>query len=410
MKPDQAGQAWLDALPDPAIAVDANGQLEWANRAAVGLFGYALEDYDGRCVFDLIHPDDLQFGLLSLTSLQNKDVGTLIEVRVRTASGWKLVELVGANHLDEPGLHCLLFTLRDLTERRRWELGRNDDSIFRAVVHNAASLLMLVDQDGTIRAVSGAISRQLGRDPESLEASDLLALVCEEDRSIARGALARCSEATTGQRQPVTVEAGLLDSTGQAVPFELTFVGLLDDPTVGGLVVSAHNITKQRAFQKALFDLARTDSLTLLPNRSAVDERLESLLSRGERVAVAFVDLDEFKPLNDRFGHHFGDQVLRAVAARLSATVRPTDLVGRYGGDEFVVIAPHVSDGIALDRRLADAMSQPLKVDGHQVTVKATVGVADSSPGDTVTEVLVRADRAMYGLKPTRDGLGAIAG
>lgn len=420
MKPDQAGQAWLDALPDPTIVIDGSARLEWANRAAARLFGYQPDDYAGRSVLDLIHPDDLQFALLSLSTVQSKDVGTLIEVRVQTATGWRLVELVGANHLESPGVGCLLMTMRDLTERRRWEVGRNDDSVFRAVVHNAASLLMLVGQDGCVRAVSGAISRLLGRDPESLEGVALLALVSEADRPVIEAAMAGAAMAgaamagagpqTAGRREPITVEAGLLDGSGAEVPFELTFVGLAGDPTVDGVVVSAHNITKLRAFQKALTDMARTDPLTLLPNRSVVDERLEQVLSARTPVAVAFVDLDDFKPLNDRFGHHFGDQVLKAVAARLSSTVRPTDLVARYGGDEFVVVAEELAACGGLDRRLTEAMSQPVRVNDREVLIKASVGVTSTRPNDTVTEVLIRADRAMYGLKSGRTSLGAVPG
>lgn len=402
MKPDQAGQAWLDALPDVTVAIDGEGRLEWANRAAIEMFGRPLEEYTGQSVLDLIHPDDLHFCLMSIESLQAKSVGTYIEVRVDTPYGWRLVELVGANRLGHPAIDCLLLTMRDLTEKRRWEVGRNDDAMFRAVVHHAASLLVLVGGDGSLRAVSGGVTRLLGRDPEDLEGVGLAHLVCPEDRLALQMAIETCRSGLPGANEPVTVEAGLLDGDGRTVPFELTLVDMTDDPTVDGIIVSAHNITKLRAFQRALADLARKDPLTLLPNRGAVDERLEALLVQRVTVAVAFVDLDGFKALNDRYGHHFGDLVLRAVAARLSSSVRPSDLVARYGGDEFVVIAADSAGGSRLDERLVAAMSEPVKAGDREVLVRASVGVAYTRPGDTVTDVLVRADRAMYGLKGAR--------
>ncbi len=181
MKPDRAGRAWLDALPDAVLAMDGLGRLEWANRAATIMFGRPVSAYAGRSVLDLIHPDDLPFALLSLESIQGKEVGSLIEVRVETSTGWRLVEVVGSNRIGVPGVECLIVTLRDLTDKRRWEVGRSDDAMFRAVVHNAASLLMLVGADGLIRAVSGAVTRLLGRDPEALEGTLLIDLVQPAD-------------------------------------------------------------------------------------------------------------------------------------------------------------------------------------------------------------------------------------
>lgn len=387
------------------IAIDGDGRLEWANQAAVDFFGWRLSDFVGRSVLDLIHPDDLHFALMSLDSIQSKDVGTLIEVRVETASGWKLVECIGANRLGQRSVDTIIIALRDLTLRRRWEVAQGDDAIFRTVVHNAASLLMLVRADGVIRSISGAVTRLLGRDPEELEGTNLQDLICLEDRRGFHRAVHECQAVPSGDQEPVTVEAGLLDGNGRTVPFELTLVDMAQDPTVDGIVVSAHNITKLRSFQKALADLARKDPLTMLPNRTAVDDRLETILGERQSVAVAFVDLNGFKALNDRHGHHFGDLVLRAVAERLLTTVRTSDLVARYGGDEFVVIAEDLDldSGVRIDRRLLAAMAAPLVVGDREVVVEASVGVTYTEPGDTVTSVLVRADQAMYGTKPRHE-------
>ena len=107
MTPDRAGQVWLDALPDATVGLDEHGVLEWANEAAVRLFGWSAEDYVGRQVFELVHPADLDFVVLSFASVQAKEVGTYIEVRVKTATGWKLLEVIGANRLGQADLDCL---------------------------------------------------------------------------------------------------------------------------------------------------------------------------------------------------------------------------------------------------------------------------------------------------------------
>ena len=386
---------WLDALPDPTVGVDSEGRLKWANRAAVDHFGWDLEEWLGRSALDLLHPDDISFALLSLQSIQSKVVGTPIEVRIRTLSGWRLVEVVGANRLGQDEVDCVVLTMRDLTQRRRWELGQGDDAVFRSVVHNSASLLMLARADGTIGTVSGAVTRLLGLDPEALEGRPLLDLACSEDRSRLADALEICRN-----HDPITIEVGLLAAGPRVVPFELTLVDLVDDPTVTGVVVSGHNITKLRLAQRALAELALKDPLTLLANRTVVDERLDDLLSRGIRVSVAFVDLDNFKSLNDRHGHLIGDRVLREVADRLSSAVRPDDLVARYGGDEFVVVATTgPPGGERLGERLLAAVCGPLEANDLRVDISASIGVVHSVPGDRPEDVLRRADRSMYSSK-----------
>ncbi|MDE3205568.1 MAG: diguanylate cyclase [Acidobacteriota bacterium] len=402
MRPIRAGKSWLDALPDPLVAIDGQGRLEWANRRAAAMFGQPRSTSIGRSVLDLVHPEDLHLALLTLDSLQSEDVSPLIEVRVQAPGGWRLLEATGANCLGVPGVDCLIVTLRDLTQRRRWEVGGNDDARFRAVVSNAPSALVLLGRDGTIQATSAAVTRLLGYHPAALEGTHLLDLVQPSDVQKVSDALSVCVSVPAGDQEPVTVEAGLLDTDGRPMPFALALADMTDDPTVPGIVVSAHNITKLRAYQNALADLALKDPLTGLANRAAVDSRLQSLLDHQRPTAVAFIDLDGFKGLNDRYGHHFGDEVLRAVAQRLSDTVRPSDLVGRYGGDEFVVIAPEVGDEARLDRRLIEAMSHSVRVGERDTVIRASIGFTFTETGDTISSVLIRADRAMYGLKGNR--------
>lgn len=389
--------AVLRGLPDAVVVLHGDGRLLWANDAAERLFGVAPASLAGTDAMTFVHPDDLQLAAMSLASVQDKSVGTPIEVRVRTATGWRLVEVVGANLLSDPDVGGLVLSLRDLTDRRRWEVAGGDDTRFRSLVHNAASILFLLDVEGRVDSVSAAISRLLAHDQEQVEGRPLAELVVERDRADVEAALARAL-AGPDWGAPTAVEVELRRGDGgEPVPFELSIVNMLEDPTVEGLVVSAHDITQLRATRAALEDLAAHDPLTGLPNRSALLDLLEARVA-DPRTAVIFVDLDGFKPINDRFGHAVGDEVLRQLAERLRSSVRAGDVVARYGGDEFVVVA-EVDDPAAvgyLTTRLVAGIERPFAVDHGVVEVSASVGLAHPLPGDTPTSLLARADAAMY--------------
>ncbi len=142
--------AWLERLvlelPDAVVVADADGNLVWGNPAAERMFGLSNADIVGMSGLELLHPEDRELAIASLDSVQGKDVGSPIELRVRTPTGWRLVELIGANLLDRPPINGLLWCVRDLTERRRWEVATNDTERFRSLVHNSASILMLLDR------------------------------------------------------------------------------------------------------------------------------------------------------------------------------------------------------------------------------------------------------------------------
>ena len=154
----------------------------------------------------------------------------------------------------------------------------------------------------------------------------------------------------------------------------------------------------------ALRARAEHDPVTGLLNRQAIEERVALALSRETQdVTVAFADLDGFKGVNDAHGHAAGDEVLAEIGRRLEAAVRNSDDVGRYGGDEFVVIAYGAGPApvLPLDRRLAHAFDQPVIFGGGVWSPKASIGQARAVPGDTVASVIGRADQSMYAMKRT---------
>jgi len=179
----------------------------------------------------------------------------------------------------------------------------------------------------------------------------------------------------------------------------------------GGAVVLLEDITERRNAEARISHLARFDELTALPNRVNFRDEIERLLKipheAGRLSALLFVDLDQFKQVNDTLGHPCGDQLLCAVADRLRAMLRPEDFVARFGGDEFVVFQQHIrsnEDAAILARRIVDHLSERYKIDNHLVEIGASVGIAMTSPGISADTLLKNADMALYRAKA--DGRG----
>jgi diguanylate cyclase (GGDEF)-like protein/PAS domain S-box-containing protein len=187
------------------------------------------------------------------------------------------------------------------------------------------------------------------------------------------------------------------------------------DPERPRLVGTMLDITERKLAEAALEHRARHDALTDLPNRVLLADRLTALLAasrRGSTSAVIFLDVDQFKVINDSLGHAAGDQLLVLLAQRLRQGVRPDDVVARFGGDEFVIVSEEVglAEATALAQRLCDSMAEPLLIDGAELVVTVSAGLAMTTAGQTAESLLRDADAAMYRAKERGRGRVEIFG
>lgn len=512
-------------LPDPVVLTGAFGEVRWLNRAAEELFGVTLGDTVGRNLLEYVHPDDVQLATLAVASVQDKVVGTLLEVRVRGIDGWCLVEVRGASLGED-----ILLAVRDITDRRRWEVAGDEVARFRALIQNGASIMMLLGRDGTIRASSAVVTRLLGHDQEVLEGQPLARMVDDRDLRVLRAAMNEVCVAGSG---PVTIDLRLLRLDGGMVPFALTFTDLLDDPTIEGIVVTGHDIsdrvaaenelreahsllattlestadgilvvdqtgqiasfnrrfaemwripdevlasrddgqalawvleqlrdpdafvakvqelyaapdahshdvlqfkdgrvferdslprriadhavgrvwsfrdiTEQERLKHELAHQALHDSLTGLANQALFRDRIDHAAARLHRheheLAVLFIDLDDFKNVNDTLGHWAGDALLVRITERLMSQLRLEDTAARLGGDEFAVLVDDLTDrdeALDIAQRIIDVLHEPVSIAAKELRITASIGIAYGEPGTNADELLRNADLAMYAAK-----------
>ncbi|HET7488400.1 MAG TPA: EAL domain-containing protein [Acidimicrobiales bacterium] len=280
---------------------------------------------------------------------------------------------------------------------------RQGEARFRSLVHNLSDVICVVDADSTIRYSTPATHRVLGFEPDDLTGTRLVDLVHPDDAPVALS-LFDDVVAVTGSIGPVPMRARRADTSW--VDVELIVDNLLGDPNVGGLVATLRDVSERKALERTLTHQAFHDGLTGLANRALFVDRVGHALRRRETdsraLAVLFLDLDDFKTVNDSLGHVVGDELLRGVAGRLDTCVRPSDTTARLGGDEFAILLEGMTvgnEGVVVARRILEALRQPFDLGGKAVEVHASIGIAPVTDNLEPEDLLRNADIAMYAAK-----------
>ncbi|HYL70047.1 MAG TPA: EAL domain-containing protein [Candidatus Dormibacteraeota bacterium] len=274
---------------------------------------------------------------------------------------------------------------------------------YASLIANASDVIMIVDAEGVLRFASPASERTLGLRPDLITGHSLPQLWAGEDSEKLRMFLAEVAATPTGTVGPVElrIERGdrrhVVESVGS---------NLSADPAVQGLALNFRDISERKALEEQLRQLAFHDPLTLLANRNLFRDRVQHALTLAQcgqsSVSVMFLDLDNFKNINDSLGHDAGDRLLQAVARRVVQTTRSSDTVARLGGDEFAVLLEGIAasgevEGLA-DALIA-ALDAPFALDGREVRVAASIGVAFAAAETGAETLLSNADIAMYHAK-----------
>jgi len=276
-----------------------------------------------------------------------------------------------------------------------------NETRFRSLVQHSTDLITIIDGGDAIRYMSPAITRVFGYASHSLEGSALRALVHPEDVVSMLGFL---SDAAKPGSRAITSHWRMKSASGSWCRVENVAVNLLTDPTVSGLVLTTRDVTHRVALEEQLVHRAFHDELTGLANRALFTNRVEQALLRASRTAlrtaVLFLDLDDFKEVNDSMGHAAGDSLLTQSAERLRACLRAGDTAARLGGDEFAVLLEELSDDGSevtnVSNRIAATFARPFALEEGEAFVTASIGVALSTGAANGEALLRNADLAMY--------------
>ncbi|HEV2271149.1 MAG TPA: EAL domain-containing protein [Steroidobacteraceae bacterium] len=295
----------------------------------------------------------------------------------------------------------VVFALTLLLMFRQAVVLRMAEEHYASLIANASDVIMIIGTDGVVRFASPAATRTLGLNPEQITGKSLAGLWGGEDGERLRSFLDEIAHTTSGVVGPVELR---MKHAGRVI--EGVGSNLSNDPAVRGLALNFRDISERKILEEKLRQLAFHDPLTLLANRNLFRDRVQHALSRAQRgesrSAVMFLDVDNFKNINDSLGHDAGDRLLQAVAQRIVKTSRSSDTVARLGGDEFGVLLESVGAPVEVQRvadTLIESLGTPFSLDGREVRVTASVGVAFSAQDTTAKALLSNADLAMYHAK-----------
>ncbi|MEX0735542.1 MAG: EAL domain-containing protein [Steroidobacteraceae bacterium] len=285
---------------------------------------------------------------------------------------------------------------------------RSAEARFSALIRNTADVIAIVTADGRISYVTPTAERIFGLAPQDLVGQQLEDLVAFDDRARLREFLAR-DLAPDGAAANLEARVPRGDDKQRVV--EIHGTNMDSEPAIGGRLLNLRDTTDRKGMEEQLKRMAFHDPLTLLANRSLFRDRVEHAVAvsrrNGRGVAVMFVDLDNFKKINDSFGHAQGDRVLHKSAQRLVKATRNGDTVARLGGDEFAVLLENLTSKeqvIEIASRIVKSLQESLDLPGTDMRVAASVGVAFATPDDGVEELMRNADVAMYSAKAQGKG------
>ncbi|MFA5825537.1 MAG: EAL domain-containing protein [Gallionellaceae bacterium] len=382
--------------------VSNTGMLHFISSSVEPVLGFAPGEILNKHVNELIHPDEQAKATQALADVLCSPAGKGLkkhEFRARHKDGgYRIIEIIGRNLINNPVIGGIVLNGRDITERKQAE---EKLRLTTKVFENTQEGITITDILGNIIEINAALSKITGYSREEL--------IGKNPRMLQSGHQSRSFYEAMWQSLTTTGhwagEVWNRKKDGEMYAAWLTISAIVDEhgKTTHYVGISS-DITLLKQHEKQLERIAHYDALTGIPNRTLLNDRMKQAIARTAReknmMAVCYLDLDGFKPINDTVGHDAGDHVLIEIARRIQNTLRGGDTVARLGGDEFVILLLGLERGeecnITLERMLA-VIAEPIDIKGNSFSLSASIGVSIYPLDEEDTDTLLRhADQAMY--------------
>jgi PAS domain S-box-containing protein len=402
-----------------AIMVIQELKIKFANTRTAEITGYSRDELIAKPFIEMVHPDDQAMVMENhLKRLRGEDVPSVYPFKFMTKSGMvKWAEVRAVFVIWQAGPVVLSF-LSDITDRMLAEEAlRESEGKYRVLFDEAADSIAIIDTEGHLLDVNKRFEEESGWSREEMIGKNVFTLGLLMKPSVEK-AVYHLSRLLNDIEPPIFEIEGV-DRKGAIVPYELRATPIRKGGKTVAVQAILRNITERRQSEEKIIAMAYYDALTELPNRYLFKDRLKQAIIAAKQykrlVAILFLDLDNFKRVNDTLGHEMGDQLLQSVSERLVNFVRRSDTiarvseseladtVARLGGDEFTILLTeiaHIEDAAKVAQRILELFSKPFKISDNELFISSSIGISIyPDNGDDIDALLKNADTAMYHAK-----------
>jgi len=399
----------VEASPCSVVITDSKGVIEYVNTKFTELTGYSSEEAIGQnpriLKSDRVPPDTYE-ELWGTITTGREWRGEFLNLKKNGELYWESASISPIFN-DQGAITHFVAVKEDITERKRAEKAlRESEERFRNILENAPIGMSVMSLEGRFMLVNNSLCELVGYEREELEKLTFQEITHPEELE---PYLAKVQRLLDGSITSFNMEKRYIRKDRQIVWAQLTSSVIRDSDGVPlYLVAQIEDISDRKRSQEQIHLMAYYDALTGLPNRRLLLDRLNHALAQARRyqrsMALLFLDLDNFKQVNDTMGHEIGDELLKVVAGRLQACVRVIDTVCRQGGDEFIIVLTeiaHPQDVAVVANKIIEAISEPISLQEKELHITTSIGIAVYSVAgtDDEKELMKKADRAMYQAK-----------